>query len=164
MNIKTLDADAFRRSLAGLSDQSEGDDMQSDDYRELASQVGLLLYIAYNMRKLDAKNIHNRVQSAIAKGIADCDGEDASQFLSSALEHVQANINTVTTQADCVEIQNVIYSLDRPQQINLMRYIAKHKMPTQAWGCERWRDRKEEIAKEKAMLEIEEAKQEEMAQ
>lgn len=163
MSIKTLDAKEFRRTLAGLSDQSDGDDMNNDDYRELASQVGLLLYVAFNHRKLDSKSIHNRVQSAIGKGLADCDSQDVSQFISSALEHVSADINTVTNQEDCVQIQRAMYSLTGPQQLNLLRYIAKHKMPTQAWGCERWRDRKEEIAAQKAMLEIEEAKKEEVA-
>lgn len=162
MKLQELDAAEFRRQLAGLSDQTRGEEFDNQTYKELATKLVLLLYIAFNSRKLDPKSIHSRIESAVNKGLADCDGEDVSQLIGTALKHVMANINTVTCQEDCVAIQQEIYSLETRQATCLIQYLGKHTMPAIAWANEQYKARKEEIAAQKAMLEIEEAKKEEV--
>ena len=162
MTLKELDAAEFRRQLAGLSDQTGGEEFDTDAYKELSTKLVLLLYIAFNGRKLDAKTIHSRIESAINKGLADCDGEDISQFVNTALNHVMANINTVTSQPDCVDIQSELYELQPRQAVCLLQYLEKHTMPAIAWANQRYKSKKEEYAAQKAMLEIEQAKKEEM--
>jgi len=160
--IKTLDAGAFRRKLAGLCDATEGEEMNAEDYRELAGDFVLLLAICFNRKSLDAKTIWTRIDSAIQKGLADCDGEDISQFTNTCLEHVMASVNVVAAQEDCICIQTKLYGLEKQQAVFLLQYLAKHRMPAIVWGRERWENRKEEINAQKAMLEIEEARKEEV--
>lgn len=162
MKLQELDAAEFRRQLAGLSDQTAGEEFDTDTYKELSTRLVLLLYIAFNGRKLDAKTIHSRIESAVNKGLADCDGEDISQLVNTALKHVMANINTVTCQQDCVDIQQEIYALGTHQAVCLVQYLGKHTMPAIAWANERYKARKEEIAADKAALEIEQARREEV--
>lgn len=160
--IKTLDAAEFRRKLAGLCDATEGESFNAEDYRELAGDVVFLLAICFNRKQLDAKTIWTRIDSAIQKGLSDCDGEDISQFINSCLEHVLANVNVVACQDDAVRIQTVLYGLEKEQSVFLLQYFAKHRMPAISWGVQKWNERKEEINRQKTMLEIESAKQEEL--
>ena len=162
--IKTLDAQEFRRKLAGLADATEGEGLNSEEYREIAGDVVLLLAICFNRKSLGAVTMWTRIDSAIQKGLADCDGEDISQFISTCLEHVLAHVNVVACQKDCVRIQTQLYGLENQQAVFLLQYFAKHRMPAIVWGRAKWEERSEEFNKAKALLEIEEARKEEMAQ
>lgn len=163
MKSTELNAAEFRRQLAGLSDETNGEEFDTDKYRDLATKFVLLLYICFNGRKLDPKSIHSRIASAVNKGLADCDGEDVSQMVNTALKHVMSNVNTITCQEDCVAIQQELYSLEQHQCVCLVQYLGKHTMPAIAWANERYQQRKEEIAAQKTILEIEEEKKEEVA-
>lgn len=144
--IKPLDCAEFRRRLAGLSDIASGQEEYADDYRELASDFVLLLAICFNRRELEATSLWTRIDSAIQKGLAECNGDDVDRMVSSALDHVMANINVVATQADALRIQDSLHSLGRDARAYFTQYLAKHRYPAIVIGRQKWEARKAELA------------------
>src|SRR3990167_5209566 len=102
--IQQLDAAEFRRRLAGLSDAGGGEDLIPEEYRDLASDYVLLLAICFNRDRLDAKTLWTRIDSAIERGLAECDGEDIERFVSVGMEHVFAYVNVVATNGAALDI------------------------------------------------------------
>lgn len=156
--LSTLDCQEFRRRLAGLEDIASNQDAYSDDYRELASDFVLLLAICFNRQQLEATSLWTRIDSAIQKGLAECNGDDIDRLVSSALEHVLANINVVATQADALRIQESLGSLERDARTYFAQYIAKHRYSAIVIGRQKWEARKAEIA-----AQVKELQQDEVA-
>lgn len=144
--IATLDCAEYRRQLAGLSDTAGGEDMVSDQYRDLSSECVLLLAICFNRKSLDAVTIWSRIDSAIQKGLADCDGEDVDRFLSTCLEHVLANINVTAAQPDAIRIQQSLLKLSGDERVYFLQYLAKHRYVAITLGREKWEERKADLA------------------
>jgi hypothetical protein len=144
--IKILDCAEYRRQLAGLADVSGGEDSFADEYREMTSECVLLLAICFNRRQLEAVTIWSRIDAAIQKGLADCDGEDVDRFLSTCLEHVLANISVVASQPDAIRIQQSILKLSGDERVYFLQYLAKHRYVAIVLGREKWEMRKAEIA------------------
>lgn len=151
--IELLDCAEYRRQLAGLSDTAGGEDGFADTYRELSSECVLLLAICFNRKQLDPITLWSRIDGAIQKGLADCDGEDVDRFLSTALEHVMANINVTATQPDAVRIQHDLLALTGDERIYFLQYLSKHRYVAVTLGRDKWETRKDEIAKQLKKLE-----------
>ncbi len=144
--ITTLDCAEYRRRLAGLSDTAGIEGGFADQYRDLSSECVLLLAICFNRRSLDAVTLWSRIDSAIQKGLAECDGEDVGRFLSACLEHVLANINVSATQPDAIRIQQTLLGLTDDGRVYFLQYMAKHRYVAIVLGREKWENRKAEIA------------------
>lgn len=159
MTIEVLDCVEYRRKLAGLSDTAGGEDGFADQYRALSSECVLLLAICFNRKQLDPVTVWTRIDSAIQKGLADCDGEDVDRFLSTTLEHVLANINVSATQVDAVRIQQSLLKLHGDERVYFLQYLAKHRYVAVVLGREKWEERKAELAKQLKKLDESEAVQ-----
>lgn len=155
--ITTLDCAEYRRRLAGLSDTAGIEGGFADTYRDLSSECVLLLAICFNRRELDAVTLWTRIDSAIQKGLAECDGEDVGRFLSACLEHVMASINVAATQSDAVRIQQQLLALHDDARVYFLQYLAKHRYVAIVLGREKWEARKAELAKQLKTLEESEA-------
>lgn len=153
MTITVLDCVEYRRRLAGLADTAGIESGFADQYRELSSECVLLLAICFNRRVLDAVTLWSRIDSAIQKGLAECDGEDVDRFLSSCFEHIQASVNVTATQVDAVRIQQQLLALLDDGRVYFLQYMAKHRYVAIALGREKWEARKAEIAKQLKELE-----------
>ena len=136
--IQQLDAAEFRRRLAGLSDAAAGEDLIPDEFREIASDYVLLLAICFNRDRLDAVTIWNRIDGAIERGLAECDGEDLERFVSVGLEHVFADMNVVVANDIALQLQERIYALRDHQRIFFLRYLSEHRYPTIVFGRSKW--------------------------
>lgn len=153
--ITELNAEVFRQKLAGLADASAGEDMFPDDYRELASDFVLLLAIGFNRRELDAVTLWSRIDSAIQKGLADCDGEDVDRFVSACLEHILAPINVVATHGTALEIQSTLTKLQDSQRAYFLQYLSRHRYAAIVLGREKWEQHKDVQKEAKRLLESE---------
>jgi hypothetical protein len=137
-DLKQLDAAEFRRRLAGLSDAAGGEDLIPDEYRELAAEYVLLLAICFNRDRLDAVTLWSRIDSAIERGLAECDGEDIERFVSVGLEHVLASVNVAASNERALEIQDRLFSLRDHQRVFFLRYLADHRYPAIVFGRGKW--------------------------
>jgi len=146
MTIGILDCAEYRRRLAGLSDTAGIESGFADQYRELSSECVLLFAICFNRRALDPVTLWTRIDSAIQKGLAECDGEDVGRFLSSALEHIMASINVTATQEDAVRIQRSLLNLTDDARVYFLQYMSKHRYVAVVLGREKWENRKAELA------------------
>ena len=146
MAIKTLDAGEFRRALAGLSDTAGSQDAYAGEYRELASDFVLLLAICFNRRQLEVTTLWNRIDSAIQKGLAECNGDDLDRFVSAALEHIIAPVGVVASQDDAVRIQEELSGLALDARLYFLQYLAKHRYPAIVMGRKKWQELKEQKA------------------
>lgn len=137
-SLQQLDAAEFRRRLAGLSDSAAGEDLIPDEYRDIASDYVLLLAICFNRDRLDAVTLWNRIDGAIERGLAECDGEDIERFVSVGLEHVLADMNVVVANDRALELQERIFGLREHQRVFFLRYLAEHRYPTIVFGRSKW--------------------------
>ncbi len=128
----------FRQRLAGLADTAGGEDLTPGEYRDLASDFVLLLAICFNRDQLDATTLWTRIDGAIEKGLAGCDGEDIEKFVNLCLEHVLANINVVASNERALDIQAKLYGLQDEQKVQFLRYLADHRMPVIVFGRSLW--------------------------
>ncbi len=146
MTFTTLDAGEFRRSLAGLSDTAGNQDANAVEYRELASDFVLLLAICFNRRQLEVTTLWNRIDSAIQKGLAECNGDDLDRFVSAALEHIIAPVGVVASQDDAIRIQEELSGLGDDARLYFLQYLAKHRYPAIVMGRNKWQELKEQKA------------------
>lgn len=151
--ITILDCVEYRRRLAGLSDTAGIEGGFADLYRDLSSDCVLLLSICFNRRQLDPVTLWTRIDSAIQKGLAECDGEDVGRFLSACLEHVMANINVCATQTDAVRIQQSLLGLPNDGRVYFLQYLSKHRYVAIVLGREKWEQRRADIAAQLKELE-----------
>lgn len=136
--VKTIDSIEFRRRLAGLSDSGDGEDLTPAVYRDLASDLVLLLAICFDRDQLDATTLWTRIDSAIERGLGVCDGEDIERFVDSCLDHVLANINQVAANEMALAIQAKLYGLEDSQRVNFLRYLSEHRRPCIVFGRGKW--------------------------
>lgn len=139
-SLHALDAAEFRRRLAGLSDAAAGEDLIPDEYRDIASNYVLLLAICFNRDRLDAITIWNRIDGAIERGLAECDGEDIERFVSVGLEHILADMNVVVANERALQIQERLFGLREHQRVFFLRYLAEHRYPAIVFGRSRWQE------------------------
>jgi len=149
--IDVLNAELFRQKLAGLVDEADGESDWAEQYREIASDFVLLLAIGFNRKELDAKTLWTRIDSAIQKGLAECDGIDVERLMSSCLSHVMAPINVVATQEKALEIQATITKLPKERRAYFCSYLAKHRYAAIVLGREKWESQKQ-VQKEARQL------------
>lgn len=145
MTVENLTTEQFRQRLAGLIDPAAQEDLHPDDYGYLAARFVLLLAIAFNRKQLQAKTIWARIESAIDRALADCDGDDLNRLMSSALEHVKANINVVVSEETCLAIQSELKSLPKEARVYFCRYLSDHRYPAIVMGRELWEQRKSDL-------------------
>lgn len=146
--ITQFDYPEYRRRLAGLSDTAGIESGFADQYRDLSSECVLLFCICYNRRSLKPENIWERIDSAIQKGLAECDGEDVSRFLSTCFEHILASINVTAAQVDAIRIQQQLLGLTDDARVYFLQYMAKHRYTAITLGREKWEARKADIAEQ----------------
>lgn len=152
--IEVLDADLFRQKLAGLVDEADGETDWSEQYRDISSDFVLLLAIGFNRRELEAKTLWSRIDSAIQKGLAECDGVDVDRLVSTCLGHVLAPINVVATQGKALSIQSTISNLPRERRAYFCQYLAKHRYSAIVLGREKWQSHKEIQKEVKQLAEV----------
>jgi len=136
--VKTIDSIEFRRRLAGLSDSGDGEDLTPSVYRDLASDLVLLLAICFDRDQLDPTTLWTRIDSAIERGLGVCDGEDIERFVDSCLDHVLASINQVAANETALVIQARLYGLEDSQRVNFLRYLSEHRRPCIVFGRGKW--------------------------
>ncbi len=152
--IDVLDAELFRQKLASLVDEADGESDWVEEYREIASDFVLLLSIGFNRRELNATTLWGRIDSAIQKGLAACDGVDVDRLMSACLDHVMAPINVVATQEKAVEIQSAITSLPKERRAFFCQYLATHRYAAIVNGREKWEWHKEIQKEIKRLAEV----------
>ena len=145
--IEELTPELFRQKLAGLIDEADGESDWAEEYREIASDFVLLLAIGFNRRELDAKTIWARIDGAIQKGLAECDGVDVDRLMSTCLDHVMASVNVVATQSRALEIQASIVAMPKERRAYFCQYLARHRYAAIVLGRQKWEAHKE-LAKE----------------
>ena len=136
--LHQLDAAEFRRRLAGLSDSGGGEDLVPEEYRDLASDYVLLLAICFNRDRLEAVTIWPRIDTAIERGLAECNGEDIERFVSVGLEVVLADVGKVVSNEQALAIQSRLYGLGDSQRVFFLRYLAEHRYPAIVFGRGKW--------------------------
>lgn len=144
--IENLDAELFRQKLAGLVDESDGESDWAEQYRDIASDFVLLLAIGFNRRQLEVTTLWERIDSAIQKGLAECDGVDVDRLMSTCLEHVLAPINIVAAQEKALEIQSAITHLPKERRAYFCQYLSKHRYAAIVLGREKWLQHKEKLS------------------
>lgn len=143
--MEVLNAVEFRQRLAGLADVAGGQDELPDMFRDLASDYVLLLAMVFNRKRLDAKTIWTRIDSAIQSGLAECDGEDIERFCDVGFNHVQATPNVVACHGGALDIQQQLYSLDEESRVCFLQYLSRHRYPAIVFGRQKWEERKTEL-------------------
>lgn len=132
-----------------------GNDHFSEEFREHASNYVLLLAICFNRNELDAKTLWKRIESAIRKGLAECDNVDLDRFVSVGLEHVMSNINVAAAHPVALEIQAGLNALDEDARVYFLQYISKRVPAVIVAGRQKWEQHKASLEKQAAELAVE---------
>ncbi len=88
--LQTLDAESFRRELAGLVVSKESETFDSSEFRQCAVDLGVILCRVYS-EQLDRTALWDRIATAFATACSKVPNGEPEQFLSAVLEHVKAD-------------------------------------------------------------------------
>lgn len=153
MNIPLLDAQEFRRRLAGLEDVEASGAFSPDDFRDIASDFVCALAVVFNRKDLDAKTLWSRIGSAIETGIVEAQGGDIDRFENHCLSHILAPISIVAASDAYGQYTEPMRRMDEDARVAFIRYLSKHLYPAVVFGRRKWEERKAELEKERKALE-----------
>ena len=136
--IPTLDTEALRRKLAGLTDPSrKPGGAERSEIRDLASRCCSILAHLYG-EELDRLSLWSRIDSALETAGAKVSDDDLDRWLSLCLEHVKADAGKA---AACDPLRHVIetFAVRTPEwRHEFLAYVATHRYAVVARGRARW--------------------------
>lgn len=156
--LKALTPDLFRKQLAGLHDVRASAAFSPEAFRDHATNLAVLLAIVFNRRKLDAKTLWTRIDSAIQCGVTAANGADIHALINAACEHVQAAPNAVVSE-EWGLLAGGLFRLDDDEAYAFVRHLEKSRFTLIAFAKQAWEQRKEwreaasKLEKEAARLE-----------
>lgn len=151
--LNKLDAEEFRRRLAGLEDVEASGAFSPEDFREIAADFVCALAVVFNRRELEPKTLWSRIGSAIESGIVEAQGGDLERFENHCLSHIKAQIAVVAASEAYGEYTADLRKMDADAKVGFVRYLSTHLYPATIFGRQRWEERKADLEKERKRLE-----------
>lgn len=148
--IPTIDAESFRRQLAGLDDPHAAPSSGAERLKEQASQVCYLLARSYNRDELDPLKLWERIGSAIAVACEQVDDGDLDRFLCIALDHVRARHGRVAADEETAYLLAEITEQCESDRLALVDYLRSHAYAAIIHGRRHWEMAKEVNAEARA--------------
>lgn len=141
--LTPLDAESFRRTLAGLEDPDKTAHYTPDRFRDDASRMVYMLAICFNRDVLDAVTLWERIASAITTACAKVDDGDLDRLISLALEHVKAEHTRVASNDQASAIIAELTEQDDSWRLGFVRYLKQHTYTAIIHGRRYWETHKE---------------------
>lgn len=141
--LTPLDAESFRRILAGLEDPDTTARYTPDNFREDASRLVFVLALCFNRDVLDAVTLWERIASAITTACAKVDDGDLDRLISLALEHVKAEHTRVAANEMASSIIADLTEQDDSWRMGFVRYLKQHTYTAIIHGRRYWETHKE---------------------
>lgn len=142
--IPTLDAETFRRELAGLIERHQ-DDHQPADFGAAAEALAVVLAEQFDRKTLDPFTLWSRVSSAILTSAAKTNDADLDHFLSLALEHVKAEPSRAATSERVLQLFGIFDAPDS-WRVGFLKYVVTHHYAVIIHGRNAWKKHKEDEA------------------
>jgi hypothetical protein len=143
MTIAILDAERFRRQLAGLEDDRPQGERTRERLKELAAQLCFLLARYYNRDELDPLKLWERIGSAIATACEQVDDGDLDRYVSIALEHVRASHSRVAADEEWNYLLAEICEQPESDRLALVNYLHHHSYAVLIHGRRYWEQYKD---------------------
>ena len=137
----TLDTEAIRRKLAGLSDPGRlaGSAGETSEIRETASRLCSILASLFG-DDLDRLTLWSRIDSALSTAVAKVSDGDLDRLVSLCLDHVKAD---PAKAAACEPLGHLIsiFGVRPPAwRMALLNYLGTHRYAVLVHGRARWED------------------------
>lgn len=158
--LRKVSAAEFRRELAGLLDKRDSGAFSDDKMQQLAIDLYVALAVLFNRRKLDAKTIWTRLDSAVQRGCSAANGGDVTALVNACCQHVMAAANGMVAP----EVQGLLFpilQMDSDAAYAFVRFVEQRRFTLLAFAQKAWGERKELL---KIAREIERAQEEEAAE
>ncbi len=135
--LPALDAEAFRRELAGLASPTLPlNAPASRDVKDTLSRFCSILASLYG-DELDRLSLWTRIDSAIESACAKCD-DDMELWASLCLGHVKADAGRAAACAPLVQTLEVMASRPAEWRAEFLRYARTCRYAAVAFGRARW--------------------------
>lgn len=135
--LPKLDAAAFRRELAGLTDPQAPKAM-SADYKELASEFCRLLAKRFNRDQLDALTLWDRIATAVTTACGKVDDGDLDRLICLALETIKADVSLAASDQELAYWIGTVTERDESWRLGFVRYLKQHTLTVIVHGRRLW--------------------------
>ncbi len=138
-SFTTLDTEAFRRKLAGLTDPLDRQSGlgEKTEIRDLAHRLCSILASLYDVPG-DRTELWNHIDKAIETSLAKVSDDDVDRFLQLCLESVQAAPSKVAACKAFAMVLETVASRDSAWKFAFLDYLRAHRLPTLVHGRARW--------------------------
>lgn len=142
--LEPLDADRFRRELAGLIDEERSGVHKPADFREQSAMLCYCLAKVYNRDVLEAIKLWERIGTAIATACEQVDDGDLDRFISICLEHVKASHSKVAADDEVGHVLAEITESEESWRLAFVNYLKSHSYTAIIHGRRMWETSKED--------------------
>lgn len=140
--LKTLDAEEFRRALAGICEPPRGSEYSPTQFRESAAQFCFVLAACYNRDRLDAVDLWSGIAKAIEVSCAQVDDGDLDRLVCVALDQVKAEHALVAREPNAGPLLAEIVERDEAWRLGFVRYLKTHSYAAVIHGRRMWETHK----------------------
>lgn len=134
--LPPFDAEAWRRVLAGLTDDEASTEWR-EDFREAGAALCFVLARFYNRDELDPVKLWERIGTAVATACEQVDDGDLDKVFDIALDTVRASVSLVAASEDSW-VLGELADKEESWRLGFVRYLKTHGYTVIIHGRRQW--------------------------
>ncbi len=148
--LPRLDAERFRRELAGLIDDAPQPERLEADFKEMSAALCVLLARHYDPNAKDRLQLWEHISKSLALACAKVSSGDLDMFVSLCLDAVRADHGQVVANEQSQWLIGCLTEREESWRLGFIRYIQTHSYVVLVHGRRLWEMDKEDRASRKS--------------